>query len=158
MKKIFSALTMAVAGLISQVSNASQADWANDPDIVYSGSFPHESCIRGADGKPEKLVYNMEVLSMKPSWDKATTGKSDAEKTALQKKLIDISHQALDTEWRTRAATLTIADVENMTDAYAAATDAAFNKIPEIIEKETGVEVMVGSDRPPMVYPGCDLK
>lgn len=158
MKKILSALTLAAAGLISQVTNASPADWADDPTVIHSGSFTHESCIKGEGGKPEKLAYNMEVIAMKASWDAATAGKSDSEKTALQNKLLKIARQALDAEWRTRAATLSISDVEDMTDAYAAATDAAFNKIPEIIQKETGVEVMVGSDRPPMVYPGCNLK
>ncbi len=159
MKKLLSALTLAAAGLISQVANASGEGWKNDPDFVYFSRFPYSGCLKSVDGKIERLTYDMEVLAMRPSWEKATAGKSDSEKVDLQDKILSVALRALDDEWRTRTVTLTIADVENKTPAYNKALRDAFNeKIPETLLRETGVEAVVGSHEDAMVYPSCKLQ
>lgn len=158
MKKFISAMALAATSLFAQMTNAAPAEWADDPTIVYNGQFSHESCIKGEHGQTATLAYNIEVISVKKSWDQATAGKSELEKSVLQARLLETVRQALNSEWRTRIAMLTADDIANMSDAYLEAADVAFNKIPEIVAEKTGIEVMVGSDRPPTVYPGCDLK
>ena len=148
MKRYFAAIAMAGTTLLSGPAQAAPEDWVNDPTIVYN-DVKHQSCTKAVDGKTQTVMFTVELIADKDSWNKA----SAANKAAFK----SVALKALDDDWRPRVKEFTAEEVTDRINDYRLAARNSLTYVGEEIKRQTGIETMVGIDIEPVFVPGCKL-
>ena len=169
MKKIFSALSLAAAGLISQVTNATPEptpSWTTKESFAsdyaawaYTGDYSYKSCHQDQDGKMLTVENFATVLTHKKAWNEITDGKSEAEKAALRTRTVEATREFVNAVWRTNVAKMTVNDVLDTDSSLYTDIVMTFMRAQDSVKQKTGLYVMTGGiGRLPMIHSGCKLK
>jgi hypothetical protein len=167
MKKLLSAVTLALAGLTSQTAvQAAPEDWADDPTVVFH-EVEIQSCTKPENNQRSTMSTKVEVIAIKESWDKAMAGKTPEQQKLLKEQMLSVARARLDAAFAPRMSEFTQKDIEDAyemdssnfgRDPFRAAVGDSFNKIVTEVEAATGIEVMIGIDARPVFTPGCTVK